>query len=279
MSEAVKKPAVFIGSSAEGLRIAKQLQLGLARVAKCRIWTQGVFGLTQGTLDSLIEATKKADFAILVLTPDDLALKRGSKKTVPRDNVVFELGLFMGALGRKRTFIVHNRDEPIELPSNLAGITTATFSVDDDDLQVALGEVCTLLEEALREVGAQRDGEQPGAMADLLGRWRCAWFVGDRSKPPAGIRDNVVLKRISGETVLASGTNPKFGNYDLLGRITPAGVLTFYYKGDMRRNFSGGVVILKVKANSRREMDGYWYEYDADRQFYGGETSWKRVGK
>ena len=121
-------PTIFIGSSAEGLHIAEALQLGLGRVATCTLWTQGVFGLTQGTLKSLVEATKTSDFAIiLVLTPDDLATKRGKKKCIPRDNVIFELGLFMGALGQARTFYVRDRDQAIELPTDLAGHNPRNF--------------------------------------------------------------------------------------------------------------------------------------------------------
>jgi predicted nucleotide-binding protein len=160
----LSRPSVFIGSSTEGLEIAKCLQRSLSRVARCQPWSRGVFGLSQTNIESLVAATRKSHFAILVLTPDDLATKRGKRKSIPRDNVIFELGLFMGALGREKTFIVHSRDVPIELPSDLAGITTATFSVEDDDLQGAVDEPSAEIELAITQrVGDIKDKLQTDA--------------------------------------------------------------------------------------------------------------------
>ncbi len=143
------KPRVFVGSSAEGLKIAETIQLGLEHDAEVTVWSQGVFDLTRGALESLVSASKNFDFAILVLTPDDVSLKRGVTANMPRDNVLFELGLFVGSLGRERTTIVHCRDEAIELPSDLAGVTTATFARrSDENLEAALGPVCTRIKRA-----------------------------------------------------------------------------------------------------------------------------------
>ncbi|WP_437614506.1 TIR domain-containing protein [Sorangium sp. So ce834] len=151
------KPRIFIGSSVEGLNIADHIQLGLEHYAECTIWHQGVFGLSDGTLDSLIKAVKNFEFAVLVLTPDDLVHKRGTAKNSPRDNVLFELGLFMGALGRERTYIVYCRDEKPDLPTDLAGVTPATFAKrSDGNLQAALGSVCTQIRLA---IGAAKSGE------------------------------------------------------------------------------------------------------------------------
>jgi predicted nucleotide-binding protein len=44
------RPIVFIGSSNEGLEIAKALLSNLSGCSEPQIWTQGVFGLGQGTL-------------------------------------------------------------------------------------------------------------------------------------------------------------------------------------------------------------------------------------
>ena len=98
MPERKRKPRVFIGSSKEGHSVAEYIQLGLDHEAECTTWSQGVFGLSKTTSESLFHATRKFDYAVLVLTPDDLNLTRGKEQNVPRDNVVFELGLFMGAL-------------------------------------------------------------------------------------------------------------------------------------------------------------------------------------
>jgi predicted nucleotide-binding protein len=108
----VTKPAMFIGSSVEGKRVAETIQLALEYEVHSTVWHQGVFGLSAGTLESLVAALDDYDFATLVLTADDLLERRNASGRSPRDNVLFELGLFMGALGRGRTFIVHSRTNP-----------------------------------------------------------------------------------------------------------------------------------------------------------------------
>src|SRR4051794_30612749 len=102
---------MFIGSSAEGLRVAQELQAELEHDVEATVWSQGVFGLSGGTLETLEARSHEFDFAVLVLSPDDLISKRETSGHVPRDNVVFEAGLFMGALGRRRTFLVACQDD------------------------------------------------------------------------------------------------------------------------------------------------------------------------
>lgn len=157
------QPRVFIGSSSEGHHIAELLQLGLDSHAECTIWSQGVFGLSGGTLESLCDSAKSFDFALLVLTPDDLVQKRSHTKHVPRDNVLFELGLFMGTLGRDSTFIVHCSEDRIELPSDLAGVATVQWRKrSDGNLRAALGPACTTIRLAMdtKKVGPVRGAER-----------------------------------------------------------------------------------------------------------------------
>ena len=71
-----------------------------------RVWSNDIFAVSDTTIESLEQAAMEVDFAILVLTPDDITTSRGTRRAAPRDNVVYELGLFGGALGRKRTFMV-----------------------------------------------------------------------------------------------------------------------------------------------------------------------------
>ena len=155
------KPAVFIGSSVKGLSVARDIQLLLDHDLNFTIWSQGVFGLSSGTLESLVKATDKFDFAVLVVTPDDVTTKRSDQgpRNSPRDNVVFELGLFMGALGRDRVYIVRPRDVDIEMPSDLAGITPADYDPNREDQHAALGAASTRI---LREIQAswKTDGKR-----------------------------------------------------------------------------------------------------------------------
>jgi predicted nucleotide-binding protein len=64
------------------------------------------------------------------MTADDMTVSRGLRKKTPRDNVVFELGLFMGAIGRDRTFIVSPRKNDLKLPTDLLGVTHLSYEAD-----------------------------------------------------------------------------------------------------------------------------------------------------
>jgi hypothetical protein len=103
---------VFSGSSAEGLKVAEALQVALDYTCETQVWCQGVFGLGGGVLEDLEVATSRADFAILVLTPDDTVTSRDATSPSPRDNVIFELGLFIGALGLNQAHLSLPADEP-----------------------------------------------------------------------------------------------------------------------------------------------------------------------
>ncbi len=70
---------------------------------------------------------EKHDFAVLVLTPDDVTESRGASQLSPRDNVLFECGLFMGRLGRERAFIVCDKSTKLKLPSDLAGVSLIPY--------------------------------------------------------------------------------------------------------------------------------------------------------
>jgi hypothetical protein len=152
------RPALFIGSSSEGLRIAEAVQVILDSVCEVELWTQGAFGLTQGTLESLVIALSRFDFALLVLTADDMTISRGTQKAAARDNVLFELGLFIGSLSRERTFMLYDRTNPPTLPSDLAGITAATFEPHTSgNLQAALGAPCAIIRAAVEQLGVRKD--------------------------------------------------------------------------------------------------------------------------
>jgi hypothetical protein len=154
------RPSLFIGSSTEGLKIAKALQVLLDHACEVTIWSQGVFGLSQGTLESLVHALDQYDFAVLALTADDLVTSRETSTAAPRDNVLFELGLFMGGLGTDRTFIVYDRTAKLKLPSDLAGVSAATFEPHaSGNLQAALGAAATRIEDQVARLGV-RDKER-----------------------------------------------------------------------------------------------------------------------
>lgn len=173
------RPSVFVGSSSKGLRIAQAIQVVLDPVCEVEIWSQGVFGLTQGTLESLVLALERFDFAVLVLTADDLTISRGTERAVARDNVLFELGMFVGGLSRDRTFMLYDRTHPPALPTDLAGVTAATFEPHSSgNLQAALGAACTRIQTAIEKLGVresqkvQRLAEATETMEDAGSRMR-----------------------------------------------------------------------------------------------------------
>lgn len=122
-------PVVFIGSSRESLSEATWISNSLnRRPVVSRLWTQGIFQLSKTTIEDLMRMTMESDFAALFFTPDDMTASRGKKKSSPRDNTVFELGLFMGALGRERAFIVTPKGVDLKLPTDLLGMTHVQYA-------------------------------------------------------------------------------------------------------------------------------------------------------
>jgi predicted nucleotide-binding protein len=118
------KPRVFIGSSVEGLSVAYALQENLEHDVEATVWPQGAFSPSDFVLSALLDALENYDFGIFVFTPDDVVHMRGQDHPAVRDNVLFELGLFTGGLGVRRTAIVlPNGQEQPRLPTDLLGLT------------------------------------------------------------------------------------------------------------------------------------------------------------
>jgi predicted nucleotide-binding protein len=117
------KPRIFLGSSAQQEKLLQALIRGVEDIADVDAWTT-VFHPGVSTLGRLVELTREVDFAAFVFAQDDWTAKGGSAEVVsgqgsPRDNVVFEAGLFGGALGIGRTFILHANGA--KLPTDLGG--------------------------------------------------------------------------------------------------------------------------------------------------------------
>src|SRR6516225_4207980 len=111
------RPKIFIGSSSEAKDVADAIHAELDHDAECTVWTHGVFSPATTTIQSLMDRVGGSDFAIFVFAPDDRATVRGKLFPVPRDNVIFELGLFSGALGPERCFFLTPRGGDTHLPT------------------------------------------------------------------------------------------------------------------------------------------------------------------
>jgi hypothetical protein len=164
------KPRVFIGSSSEVLLTARYLQSEIERLVDCEAtcWDQDLFQISTYALETLSAATHHYDFAILVATPDDTTSRRGITAPTARDNVIFELGLFIGAIGRDRTFLVVDRSDPhMQLPSDIAGLTFGAFkSRQDGNTRAALNDPVLGISKTIREKGRRAAADQPATPAD-----------------------------------------------------------------------------------------------------------------
>ena len=151
------RPVVFIGSSKESLPIAEAIKSNLdGEEIKVRLWTDGVFGASQFALTELERQVQESDFAVLVMGPDDEVLSRNEKSDAPRDNVIFELGLFMGALSHERTFMVIPRDSDIKIPTDLLGLIPLKYeSSDTIDYTDLLKTVCDQLWYTINKAGVK----------------------------------------------------------------------------------------------------------------------------
>lgn len=149
------KPRAFIGSSVEGLNIAYAVQQNLLHSAEITVWDQGVFELSSTTIESLSKALDSNDFGIFVFSSDDTIKMRGSESTSVRDNVLFEMGLFVGKLGRERVFfLVPDFDGP-HIPTDLLGVTPAKFETrrTDNSMQAATGAACHQIRLQIERLG------------------------------------------------------------------------------------------------------------------------------
>ena len=149
------RPELFIGCSTESLPIARAIQSALdydPMVVK--VWTDDTFQASRFPIESLERELEHIDFAVLVLSPDDVTVSRDTMSDAPRDNVIFELGLFMGALGHSRTFLVYPRDVNVKIPTDLMGITPLTY--DSSSLPepvAALAPACNKMRNLIRAAG------------------------------------------------------------------------------------------------------------------------------
>jgi|SRR5215213_6884468 len=146
-------PTLFIASASESLDVAYAIQEELEEFAEATVWQQHLWEPTRTTLEDLISALDQFDFGAFVFTPDDISIIREQEQSSTRDNVIFELGLFVGRLGRERNFIIMPKTAfKHRLPTDLLGVTTLSYTADrkDRNLRAALGPACNQIRKAIR---------------------------------------------------------------------------------------------------------------------------------
>lgn len=124
-------PRIFLGSSGKQAKLLGALTRGLEDIADVEPWTT-TFNPGTTTLERLLELTGEVDFAAFVFAHDDWTTltsagfsESEAAQASPRDNVVFEAGLFGGVLGMRRTFILHAHGA--KLPTDLLGLTCVRY--------------------------------------------------------------------------------------------------------------------------------------------------------
>lgn len=149
------RSVLFVGCSTESLPVAQAIQSALAPdPIEVKVWTDDIFEASGFPILSLERELSIVDFAVLLLSPDDTVISRETTSDAPRDNIVFELGLFMGALGHSRTFLVYPYGIDIKIPTDLAGITPLTYEQRPQcELPSAIAPACNQLRNLILKVG------------------------------------------------------------------------------------------------------------------------------
>jgi len=130
------KKKIFIGSSSEELSLSEKVRDQLlpnydVTIWNEKVWDTSVFKINQNFLADLLKASLQFDFGILIGTTDDKVIFRGEEVMQPRDNVIFELGLFTGRLGTSKCAFLIEKD--VKLLSDFKGLTLAYFDKTSSD--------------------------------------------------------------------------------------------------------------------------------------------------
>lgn len=167
MTDATSPTQVFIGSSMEGLKIARTLQAELEAATGCAVkrWDTDTFAPGSITLDALVNRANSVDFAILVATGEDTVTSRGMQSAAVRDNIILEFGLFLGALGRQRVYLLSVGDA--KLPTDLQGLTRLIYrNRPDGDIRAGLNDAVLRIEKAMADLGPRDAQAQPRLVLD-----------------------------------------------------------------------------------------------------------------
>ena len=231
----MRKPRIFLGSSGKQEKLLQALTRGLEDVALVEPWTTS-FNPGTTTLERLLELTHEVDFAVFVFARDDwtsssppVSDSTASGQASPRDNVVFEAGLFGGTLGMRRTFILHANGT--KLPSDLLGLTCVRY-----------GEATTAGEMKIVNQKLRKAIESDGRIARIDGLWWQFSLTERSAGEPSAVsllriaRDREGSLEISGRSWQEDGLlSARYWSEAAKERKDPAGVF-YYWKGERPRH-------------------------------------------
>jgi hypothetical protein len=250
------KPRIFLGSSGKQAKLVQALTRGLAEVADVEPWTS-VFNPGVSTLDRLVELTHEVDFAAFVFAQDDWTSNpsdaTATGQASPRDNVVFEAGLFGGALGMRRTFILHAKGA--KLPTDLLGMTAVRYP---DALTAAdMRAVNQKLRKAI---------EDEGRLSRLEGDWWQHSLTLRTEREPSAIsllrisRDREGGLEVAGRGWQEDGTlSSRYWSIASKERRDPPGVF-YYWNGERPRHPNAPQLegTGEIRLESADRASGYW---------------------
>jgi len=230
------KPRIFLGSSATQTKLLQSLTRGLEDIAHVEPWTAS-FNPGTSTLERLLELTRQVDFAAFVFARDDWTIKSAAAadqataagQAAPRDNVVFEAGLFGGVLGMRRTFILHANGA--KLPTDLLGLTCIRYG---EELSAA--EMRGINQKLRKAI------ETEGQIAGIEGMWWQFSLTERSAEEPSAVsllritRDRNGMLELSGHSWQADGTlSARYRSEAVKEKNDPQG-LFYYWKGERPRN-------------------------------------------
>jgi hypothetical protein len=224
------KPRIFLGSSGKQEKLLEALTQGLEDVAHVEPWTTS-FNPGTTTLGRLLELTHEVDFAAFVFARDDWTATNTSApppaesgQASPRDNVVFEAGLFGGVLGMRRTFILHAHGA--KLPSDLLGLTSVRY---DDATPTAMGDINQKLRNAI---------ENEGRVARIEGAWWQFSLTERSAREPSAVsllrisRDRDGALELAGRSWQEDGRlSARYWSEAAKEKKEPAGIF-YYWRGE-----------------------------------------------
>jgi hypothetical protein len=244
---------LFIGSSQKNLRAAQVLAESLEASAEVTIWNEGIFGLNRGVLETLLAKLEEYDYAAFVLAPDDLTTSKDEAKPSPRDNVLFESGLFMGVLGRERVFLVYDQAAGLKIPSDLAGVTLAPYDgarMEGNDAAAAVRKASRLISDS---ISAAR-------YPYLVGDWKSEYPLTFEEGSPMVTEELEIRPGRDGLTFVTK-TSSHEDYYSAFGRQLLDRQIAGKWKSRADTNDMEGVFLLTVSPNANF-MYGYFTSPD-----------------
>jgi hypothetical protein len=250
----MNKPRIFIGSSGKQAKLLQAITRGLEGVADVEPWTT-TFNPGRSTLDRLVELSREVDFAAFVFAQDDWTTTDtfAAGEASPRDNVVFEAGLFGGALGIRRTFILHANGS--KLPSDLLGLTAVRY-----DPATSPAEVRAINQKLRKAI------ETEGRRGPVEGLWWQLSLTERTEDEPSAVsllriaRDRDGDLTVNGRGWQEDGTlSSRYWSEAAKGRKDPAGIF-YSWKGERPRAANAPQLegIGEIRVESADRATGYW---------------------